>query len=195
MTHRLPLLPLLLLLLGGCTVVVFEENTPETGRGLSDRAVILDVPTVFQTEKYDCGLAALTMLFAYYDREVDRRAGADFRKRAAEAEGLTGRELRDYLADQGFDAFVIEGSVDQNEGVSDLYYHLDRGRPVIVALGSDVEEQHYVLVSGYDPVKKLIVLEDPARGALLTAVWKFEAMWKTGGHFALLAVPKAPRGG
>ena len=74
-----------------------------------------------------------------------------------------------------------------------LYRNLDLKRPLIVMVTSvDGKISHYAVVTGYDPIKKLMILSDPAGDANEPfTVASFEAGWKRANYFTLLAVPKS----
>jgi hypothetical protein len=52
-------------------------------------------------------------------------------------------------------------------------------------------ENHYQLVTGYDPERSLVSLLDPARGPLAMPLAQFQAAWERANSFTFLAVPKS----
>lgn len=171
------------LLLASCVSVGLPPEKVE----FSDKAVILAVPLVLQDDRYDCGVSALSMLMAYYSRPCDPEKSKSMREKAQREEGLTGGELEDYLKSEGMHTALFEGKL--NNEITGVYYHLDRGRPLVIALHVSGKDNHFVLVSGYDPDNGWILLQDPQRGALVYSTVQFEHAWRGAHNFTLLATP------
>jgi predicted double-glycine peptidase len=172
----------------GCVASLPPIARPDTHRGLSADAVLLDVPLVQQQGRYDCGLGSLSMLFAFYETPVRPALAAEFRQLAATEDGLTGADLKGFVAAHGYDSFLFRGR-SGGEGATSLRHHVDRGRPLVVALSPDGESNHFVLIIGYDPEKDLVLFQDPQRGGGAYPRWQFDALWRAGENFCLLAVP------
>ena len=175
-------LPLLALLLAGCVA-----GTPLGDVELSDEAVVVTVPVVLQDSEYDCGVSALSMLLAYYAEPADSEMVDELRAKAELEQGLTGNDLVGYLESEGFETALFEGALDDTLG--GLYYHLDRGRPLVCAMNFGEGENHFVLVTGYDPVNEWILLQDPTRGSIVYPAANFEHAWEKALRFTLLATP------
>lgn len=175
-----------LFLLGGCAFL--ETGKPLREARLSDKAVVLNVPVVMQDDKYDCGVAALSMLLAYYGHPCDKQHAATLREKAARDEGLSGGDLEDYLKAEGLNTALFSGEL--SHGLHGLYYHLERGRPLVVAMNVSDAGNHFVLVTGYDAPNDWILIQDPQRGALVCVSGQFDYAWKRGSYFTLLATPK-----
>jgi uncharacterized protein YvpB len=74
-----------------------------------------------------------------------------------------------------------------------LEKHLEKGRPLIVALkpGSGGAALHYVVVVGVDAEESLVLVNDPAqRKGLKQERSDFERKWKGAGNWTLLAIPR-----
>jgi ABC-type bacteriocin/lantibiotic exporter with double-glycine peptidase domain len=173
-------------MLSGCIAV--PAGTPLRERELSTDAVVLAVPIVLQDSDYDCGVSALSMLLAYYGHPPDADKASALRQKAEGEEGLTGGELENFLKSVGFETNLFEGNL--GDGITGLRYHLDRGRPLLVAINLGPGSNHFVLVTGYDPMNDWVLLQDPGRGALVYASAQFEHAWGKAGSFTLLATPK-----
>lgn len=156
---------------------------------VSSEAVLLTIPMVPQDELYECGLASMSALCAYYGRTVPDERRAALVETASREEGLSGAELRDALRDAGFDVYIFPGTLDH--GVSGLYQHVDGGRPLLVMISPDRESNHYCLFTGYDPEHGNVFLLDPRRGSLVIPTSSFAALWSKARSFTLLAVPAA----
>jgi hypothetical protein len=100
--------------------------------------------------------------------------------------GIRGAELKKYLEERGFIAFVFDGEV------QDLRHHFEKGRPVVVCLGLKGRggPLHYAVVVGIDD--RSVWLNDSARGKLVRDdMERFRNAWAATGQWALLAVPSA----
>jgi hypothetical protein len=80
----------------------------------SAAAIVLDVTELPQEEAFECGLASLTMLGAYFDAEVPAPLREDLRAAAARQKGLSGAQMRGALELGGLEAYLIEGRLDES---------------------------------------------------------------------------------
>lgn len=101
------------------------------------------------------------------------------------AHGIYATAMKQYLEQHGFRAFAVAGDL------ALLQHHLEKGRPLIVALEPERgTSRHYVVVVGLDPAEKVVLVNDPQQRKLLKqdeAV--FAGQWKATGNWTLLAVP------
>ena len=94
----------------------------------------LDVPFVKQ-EKNGCGAASIAMVMQYWQRRQQAPAAvpdvAEIQRTlySRRARGIYASDLEEYFRQHGFRTFAIQGQWD------DLSQHLEKGRPLIVALG------------------------------------------------------------
>jgi ABC-type bacteriocin/lantibiotic exporter with double-glycine peptidase domain len=149
----------------------------------------LDVPFVKQ-QKNGCGAASIAMVMRYWQRQsaaqvatpdVEEIQRALYSPRAR---GIYASDLERYLQQHGFRTFALRGEW------TDLEHHLEKGRPLIVALrsGSDL---HYVVVTGLDRQQNIVMKHDPAERELLRQRRsEFEREWKAADNWTLLAVPE-----
>jgi predicted double-glycine peptidase len=154
----------------------------------------LDVPFI-QQEKEGCGAASVAMVMQYWRRQqkqpADASADVDRIQRVVysrKEHGARAADLERYLREHGFQTFSFAGSW------NDLKQHLEKGRPLIVALKpSALESQlHYVVVVGLDPEENVVLLNDAAQRKLLKQDRAaFEKEWNAVGNWTLLALPKA----
>jgi predicted double-glycine peptidase len=155
--------------------------------------VWLDVPFVRQ-EKDGCGAASIAMVMQYWLKQQGRPAtdSADARQirralYAPDAHGIYASAMERYFQQHGFRAFSFSGEW------KDLLQHLQKGRPLIVALkppGTD-RPLHYVVVAGLDWEQSLLLLNDPAQRKLLKQTRStFEQQWNATGKWTLLALPQ-----
>jgi ABC-type bacteriocin/lantibiotic exporter with double-glycine peptidase domain len=172
---------LLMVVMSSCALVCTAEAS----------GVWLDVPFVKQ-EKNGCGAASIAMVMQFWQRQQqtqpDARSDPARIQRtiySSPARGIYASDLQRYFAENGFRTFVLTGTRD------DLRQHLDKGRPLIVALKpSGRLPLHYVVVAGMEP--NLVLLNDPAERKLLKLEWaSFEKEWKDAGNWTLLAVPQS----
>jgi ABC-type bacteriocin/lantibiotic exporter with double-glycine peptidase domain len=156
----------------------------------SDRTgVWLDVPFVAQ-EKNGCGAASVAMVIQYWQRQKGQPEIADAVniQRALYSPGARGiyaSSLERYLRQHGFRTFAINGQW------QDLKDHLEKGRPLIVALKVGKDDLHYVVVTGLDWQEDIVLKHDPAvRRLVKQHRADFEREWKAAGNWALLAAPE-----
>lgn len=153
----------------------------------------LDVPFV-QQQKDGCGAASVAMVMQYWQRQQasapDAKAEYEHIENALlsrTAHGVFASNMARYFQQNGFSAFTFAGDWDL------LQCHLEKGRPLIVALqpGSRLP-LHYVVVAGLNPEAGIVLVNDPAERKLLKEDRdRFEREWKAAGHWTLLAVPEA----
>lgn len=156
--------------------------------------VWLDVPFVKQ-EKDGCGAASIAMVMQYWLRQQGRpageSAGATQIQRvlySRKAHGIYASQVERYLRQQGFHTFAFHGEWD------DLAQHLQKGRPLMVALkpSGRAVALHYVVVAGLDSEEGHVLLNDPARRKLLKQDRpSFEKEWRAAAKWTLLALPQA----
>ena len=147
----------------------------------------LEVPFV-QQAKNGCGAASIAMVMQYWQHQEHGPTppAAETIQRALysrEARGIYASDLESYLRRHGFRTFTIRGEW------SDLVHNLETGRPLVVALRSERDDLHYVVITGVD--QDAVLKHDPARRALLRQSRAgFEREWKVAGNWTLLAVPE-----
>ena len=162
----------------------------------ASEGVWLDVPFVKQ-EKDGCGAASIAMVMQYWrtqqNRPDDGSADAEQIQRTLfdrGARGIYASKMEAYLKQHGFQTFSFRGEW------RDLEQHLEKGRPLIVALkpaGSGVS-LHYVVVAGISPEEGIVLLNDPAQRKLLKQDRDdFEKQWSFTGKWTLLALPQPKR--
>jgi ABC-type bacteriocin/lantibiotic exporter with double-glycine peptidase domain len=155
--------------------------------------VWLDVPFVKQ-EKNGCGAASIAMVMQFWQRQQGIELSADAMQiqralYSREGHGIYASSLESYFREHGYQTFTFEGRAD------DLRQHLEKGRPLVVALKpSQGARLHYVVVAGLDEQNQLVLLNDPAQRKLLKQeMASFQKEWKGAGNWTLLAVPQSER--
>jgi ABC-type bacteriocin/lantibiotic exporter with double-glycine peptidase domain len=158
--------------------------------------VWLDVPFIKQ-EKNGCGAASIAMVMQYWQGQQSpgsnpaTEAAADAIQRALyseKARGIRASDMERYFQKHGFRTFAFAGNWD------DLRRHLEKGRPLIVALKPMPSDNvlHYVVVAGLDPAQNVVLVNDAAQRKLFKEDRRsFEREWKAVGNWTLLAVPQA----
>lgn len=155
---------------------------------MSPRAVLLEVPVIRQDRLYDCGMAAVSALCAYYSVAPDAAAAADLAALAEARQGLSGAEVRDFLEGQGLTTSLFRGTLDH--AATGALRHLDAGRPLLVMVSFDEGVLfHYCLLVGYDPGLDTVLLLDPRRGLVLLPMQGFDQAWLPAERFCLIALP------
>jgi len=151
--------------------------------------VWLDVPFVKQ-EKNACGAASAAMVMRYWQQQLGQPAVADAKEierslYSPQGHGIYAADLERYLKEQGFQTFAFQGTWE------DLWEHLGKGRPLIVALKTGRDDLHYVVVTGLDWQQDVLLKNDPAERKLLKqSRASFEKEWKAAANWTLLAVPQ-----
>jgi ABC-type bacteriocin/lantibiotic exporter with double-glycine peptidase domain len=174
----------------GTVVLVLWAHAVVVAAGST--GIWLDVPFVAQ-ERDGCGGASIAMLMQYWQQQggVDKpRADAVEIDRALSsraAHGIYASEMELYLQRQGFRTFAFRGEWE------DLKHHLEKGRPLIVALKPGAKlPLHYVVVTGLNWDQGLVLVNDPAQRKLLKEERsRFDQEWNGAQRWTLLAVPQA----
>jgi uncharacterized protein YvpB len=157
--------------------------------------VWLDVPFVKQ-EKDGCGAASIAMVMQYWQAQQGQPANdssdAPQIQRtlySAAAHGIFASDMERYFQENRFRTFTIRGEWE------DLKQHLDKGRPLIVALKpvplkpASGGALHYVVVTGLGP--EMVMVNDPAQRKLLQQDRpSFEREWSAAGKWTLLVLPQ-----
>src|SRR5581483_4511595 len=131
--------------------------------------ISLDVPFVKQ-EKDGCGAASIAMVMQYWWKQQGRPPDDSAQESQIQhslytesVHGIYSSAVAQYLQQHGFRTFAFHGQLE------DLKQHLEKGRPLIVALrplhGSS--SLHYVVVAGIDSSQRLVLINDPAQRKLL----------------------------
>jgi predicted double-glycine peptidase len=155
-------------------------------------AIWLDVPFVKQ-QKDGCGSASIAMVMQYWQQQQglpasDAADAGEIQRSlySKRAHGIYASDLERYFQRHGFRTFTFRGER------ADLQQHLEKGRPLIVALkpagvGASL---HYLVVAGLDRERRLVLVNDPAERKLLKRDWpSFEREWNAAGKWTLLALP------
>ena len=160
--------------------------------------VWLDVPFVKQ-EKNGCGAASVAMVMQYWLKQQGRLTSesADALRIHRSlyipgSDGVYASAMERYFQKHGFRTFSFRGEW------NDFRRHLEKGRPLIVALkpSEDDGSLHYVVVAGLDLEQGILLLNDPARRKLLKQDRAgFEKQWSATGNWTLLALPQPTDGG
>ncbi|HWA95934.1 MAG TPA: C39 family peptidase [Terracidiphilus sp.] len=160
-------------------------------RAASAQGVWLNVPFIRQVED-GCGSASLAMVMQYWQGKqgfaatpASDAAAIQRALYAPSAHGIYATAMKQYLEQHGFRAFTVAGDMEL------LEHHLEKGRPLIVALQPEKGTPlHYVVVVGADPARKLVLVNDPQQRKLLKQdASVFVKQWKATGNWTLLAVP------
>jgi len=164
--------------------VVFAADPP---------GVWLDVPFVKQ-DKDGCGASSIAMVMQYWQQQQDRSGNPSAEVAQIQralysdaAHGIYASDMERYFQQNGYVAFTFSGEW------ADLKQHLEKGRPLIVALKpGSMLPLHYVVVAGLDEKRQLVLLNDPAQRKLLKEDRsRLEKEWQAAGRWTLLAVPKS----
>ena len=153
--------------------------------------VWLDIPFVKQ-QKDGCGAASIAMIMQYWAQHEGRdpqavdAAAIQRVLYSAEGHGIYASDLERYFQQHAFRTFAFKGEY------SDLRQHLEKGRPLLVALkpSGGNAPLHYVVVTGLNWEDGLVMINDPAQRKLLKVERaSFEREWSAAGKWTLLALP------
>ncbi len=157
---------------------------------LSDEAVVLKVEFEKQKKEGLCGLSSLVMLMKYWKVPGKPEVEKELARQAESENGLSGKAVQEYLEECGFSVFLFNGVL-SGDSKRSLFYHIDKGRPVLVLVSTGTgARKHYLLIMGYDIPQNRVVFIDPVRGLMALPHDRFEKMWEPCEKFSLLAVPK-----
>lgn len=190
MTRPFPLRHACLFLLAAAPLISACASTSPS-MALPDTARVIEMPYVHQGESYACGLVAMQSLCGFWGVTPDAATLARLGKRAQEAHGLSGAELRTELEALGFETFLFRGKLDHS--MTGVFRHLDLERPPLLMLSLKPDHGHFVLCVGYDEAEQRIYLLDPARGRTQMSYENFEQAWERTEQFLLLAIPRATK--
>lgn len=156
----------------------------------------LDVPFIKQT-KNGCGAASIAMVMQYWQTQQGGNADADADPATIqhalysnEVHGVYASDMERYFQEHGFRTFAFPGRWD------DLKQHLEKGRPLVVALKPMRSETslHYVVVVGLDWGENVVLVNDAAQRKLFKEDrGSFEKEWSAVGNWTLLAVPRSQK--
>lgn len=149
--------------------------------------LIRDVPYVAQEGETECGAAAIAMVVSYWTKSEPASIVATFRP--VPERGLAAARLRDYARTKGLASFVIQGTFE------DLQRELQAGRPVLVGLSKPFGRKevldHYEVVVGIHPGRRLVVMLDPSEGWQQDDVDGFAREWQKA-NFTTVIVSAKP---
>jgi ABC-type bacteriocin/lantibiotic exporter with double-glycine peptidase domain len=149
--------------------------------------LVKDVPYVEQEGETECGAASIAMVVSYWTRAEPSSVVAAFRP--VSERGISASRLRDYARKRGLASFVIAGTVD------DLKRELAAGRPVLVGLSKPVAKKkvldHYEVVVGLHPDRKLVVTLDPSEGWQQNTFDGFTREWQVAKFVTIVVSARA----
>ena len=165
-----------------CCGISFAADAP---------GIWLDVPFVKQV-KEGCGAASIAMVMQYWTQREGRDPqsidaaeiyNALYSKKG---HGIYASDVEQYFQQHGYKTFAFAGEY------ADLKDHLEKGRPLIVAMKPGKAPLHYVVVTGLDLGNHVVIVNDPAQRKLLKLEQtSFEQEWKAAGKWTLLALPES----
>jgi len=174
--------------LGACALGTHGNSSSGTSHLFSTHAVVLDVPFEPQHAPGWCGLAALDMVSRYHSLPVLASQRKGILGQVTRTGGSSGSSLKEAFLQSGYFVAVFSGTFDSQP--TSLLHHLDHGRPLIVMLAAKHGgSRHYVVVAGYDPMDRQLVILDPTKGRVTVPFEDFNLSWQKANRFTLLATP------
>ncbi|HSS98857.1 MAG TPA: C39 family peptidase [Terriglobales bacterium] len=162
--------------------MLFADTTP---------GLWLDVPFVKQV-KEGCGAASIAMVMQYWAQQQNRDPqsvdATEIQNTlySKKGHGIYASDVESYFKEHGFRTFAFKGET------ADLKDHLQKGRPLMVALKPGKAPLHYVVVAGLDENNHVVIVNDPAQRKLLKLdQTSFEQEWNAAGKWTLLALPES----
>ena len=146
----------------------------------------MDVPFTRQEENA-CAAASAWMVMEYWNQSPQPPEEIHRTLYSQQAAGVFATDLVQYLAGQGFQTFPFSGQW------GDIAENVRKGRPLIVGLRGNSAETplHYVVVAGIQEQPEVVLINDPARGKLLSMErTEFEKRWAATDQWTLLALPR-----
>jgi ABC-type bacteriocin/lantibiotic exporter with double-glycine peptidase domain len=131
---------------------------------------MLTLADIRQKESYDCGLAAVRCIVAYFGC---RYANLAERLATNGMDGTDPRSIEGFLRQEGF--MVQSGSMT----IDDLKHHIKLGRPVLVLVSW--KGGHYIVVSGVS--RGYVYYQDPNEGPGRAKIAEFENDWEVFDRF------------
>jgi uncharacterized protein YvpB len=156
--------------------------------------VWLNVPFIRQ-EKNGCGSASIAMVMQYWEHQgakqnqtmnsADNAGKIQLSLASSPGQEIYASAMERYFQQHEYRTFAFAGDW------TSLKEHLEKGRPLIVALKPGHSSLHYVVVVGLDWQQNVVLKNDPAERKLLKQDRiNFEKEWKAAGNWTLLAVPR-----
>ncbi|MGB9629055.1 MAG: C39 family peptidase [Thermodesulfobacteriota bacterium] len=184
---------LVTVLLLGCAVGPPVKNPQISKSNLPQRHLIEGVPVYRQTYM-DCGPTTLRMVLNFYGKDFSQEEIAKVRR----GRGTVVSDMESFPRGLGFEVYSFYDS-----RKDELKFLIAQGYPLI-ALGVPppewrregryLGEGHYVVVVGYDEIKNIFIINDPAPGKKLeipSEVFKdFHRSHPTQSNYVLCIYPK-----
>jgi hypothetical protein len=164
-------------------------------RTLSPECVSLhdEVPYVSPDYENSCGVTCLDMILAYEGRALSASWSEALQERVERHGSITNGDLKETLERAGFLAIHLRGSWiwpggEGYDSWTNPPYHVDQGRPVILRIAVPEDRFHYLLLVGYDPPSRRIVILNPGRGR---EIWPERALgaWRDAGSWFVAYKP------
>lgn len=143
---------------------------------------LVHVPYIPQQEEEDCGAAALAMATAYWKAPLAREEIV--RQKPPQDGGIRAGDLRDLARQQGFEAFLVQGTF------HDFDKQLALGRPLIVGTGKPIlggkVSLHYEVIVGFNRTTQHVLSWDPALGLREYSPEAFAREWAPSDRLTLI---------
>lgn len=152
-----------IVLLSGCVAEPPVKKPQITKSSLPQRHLIENVP-IYRQPYMDCGPTSLRMVLNFYGKNLSQEEVGKARR----GRGTTVSDMESFPRSMGFEVYSFYDSKKE-----EMKYLLAQGYPLIVlgvtppnwySSGRYSGEGHYVVVLGYDDLKKIFVVNDPGPG-------------------------------
>jgi ABC-type bacteriocin/lantibiotic exporter with double-glycine peptidase domain len=149
-------------LCSGCGAII----RPGSLSNESAQLRILPINHMPQRQRNLCGPTAVCMVMRYWGSDANVAAiaeGVHFDP----GKGVTLGDLKAYFVGQGYDAFLVQGGIDE------VIAQIEKGRPALVCTHRFPRQNHLQVVIGYDPQSRALVVDDPGAGPQIVKPEKF----------------------
>ena len=176
----------LLSLFAGLCTACGGRPFAEVRTGIEARGRYIDgVPFVRQTAGDDCGPAALASVLSFHGRKADLSA-ITASVYLPKLGGTLPMDLERYARDAGFRTDASSGTLDTLRGA------IRNTTPVICLLDLGLgpyRRPHYVTVTGFDDVNRLIIMHDGEAPDRMMGYEQFGKEWKRAGNWMIVVTP------
>jgi ABC-type bacteriocin/lantibiotic exporter with double-glycine peptidase domain len=144
-------------------------------------SIIQGVPFIKQRYNY-CGPAAIASVMKYYGDYKDQEEIAGY-VYTSELDGSLVSDMRYYAEQNGYSSYTSSSNLGELESI------LDNQKPAILLVDRGrwkVSIPHYYVVYGYNPNKKIFIINDGIEEARRINYSELESEWKKMNHIMLI---------
>jgi len=158
---------------GGSRYSVNNSTTEAVSTHSDGTVSVNNIPFFHQGEDNTCGQATLTSALNFNGVDIDYQTVINESNPVNMATDIN--TITNYIKSKGLEAVSYK-----NSEIEHLRRLIDQGKPPIVLLDyGGLNNEHYVLVSGYNDKEGFLLINDPKQSANIKADYEiFEEMWE-----------------